>query len=93
MKKKNTEFQVGDRVVVVDQRYDEYPPVGMEGVVARISMSGDIGVRFEGWYGHSLNIKSDPPITNGWWMPSEFIELKDDMYDMKAAMDIESLFE
>lgn len=93
MKKKNTEFQVGDRVVVVNQRYKEYPPVGMEGVVARLGLGGDIGVLFEGWDGHNLSIQSDPPIKNGWWMLPECIELADDALGMNSAMDIESLFE
>lgn len=92
MKKGNIEFQFGDRVDVVKQLYDADPPVGMQGVVARL---GDccVGVRFEGWDGHNLAIQSDPPIKNGWWMFPECIELADDALGMNSAMDIESLFE
>lgn len=92
MKKKNIEFRVGDRVDVVKQLYDVDPPVGMKGVVARLS-DHLVGVRLEGWDGHSLNIQSDPPIKNGWWMFPECIELADDALGMNSAMDIESLFE
>ena len=93
MKKKNTEFQVGDRVVVVRRFGNAAPPVGMKGVVARLS-DHCVGVRFEGWDGHNLDIQSDPLIRNGWWMFPVDIELADDVLGMNyAAMDIKSLFE